>query len=54
MSKSTSDENVLRREQASLDAIKGSYPKYLLTMDLGGGNHNGIEHKNILDWLVAK
>lgn len=54
VSKSTSDENVLRRELASLDAIKDSYPKYLLTMDLGGGNHNGIEHKNILNWLVAK
>ena len=48
------DENVLRRELASLENIKDHHPKFLLTLDeLGAGaNYNGIRQLNALDWML--
>lgn len=54
VSQSVAEERVLKRELASLTAIKDSYPKYLLTMDFDSGNYNGIKHMNILQWLLEK
>ena len=42
----------LRRELAPLEEIKDNYPKYLLTMDPGFGDNNGIKRLNVLRWLV--
>lgn len=47
------DLNTLRRELASLEAIRDNYPKYLLTMDYGSGMNNGINRLNVLKWLLS-
>ncbi|MDR2999696.1 MAG: hypothetical protein LBU89_00405 [Fibromonadaceae bacterium] len=47
------DPNTLRRELASLEAIRDNYPKYLLTMDYGSGMNNGISRLNVLKWLAG-
>lgn len=47
------DEKTLKRELSSLEKIKDSYPKYLLTTDFDNVNYNGIQKINILDWLLA-
>ena len=51
----TLDEAVLKRELRSLQAIKDSYPKYLLTLDEYNkeANFNGIKKMNVLDWLLS-
>ncbi len=47
------EESTLRRELASLDAIKDHNPKYLLTMDyVPLVSHNGIKQINAIDWLL--
>lgn len=47
------DEKTLKRELSSLEKIKDSYPKYLLTTDFDNINYNGIQKINILDWLLT-
>lgn len=42
---------ILQRELAPLEKIKDNYPKFLLTMDFGSGNNNGIKRLNVLEWL---
>ena len=45
----------LERELASLNAIKDSNPKYLLTTDLDLNTvYNGIRKLNVTDWLLFK
>ena len=45
----------LERELASLNAIKDSNPKYLLTTDLDlNPVYNGIRKLNVTDWLLSK
>ena len=45
----------LERELASLNAIKDSNPKYLLTTDLDlNPVYNGIRKLNVADWLLFK
>ena len=48
------DDTTLRRELSPLEKLDDNYPKYLLTMDVlhKTDNHNGIEQKNVLDWLL--
>lgn len=47
------DERTLARELAPLQAIRDNHPKTLLTMDrIGTGNHDGIRHINLVDWLL--
>ncbi len=47
------DAKTLKRELSSLEKIKDSYPKYLLTTDFDNVNYNGIQKINILDWLLT-
>ena len=48
------DGSTLRRELASLEAIKDHNPKYLLTMDnTPFTSYNGIKQVNVLDWLLS-
>ncbi len=49
------EEMTLKRELASLDAIKDHNPKYLLTMDYAPHtSHNGIKQMNVLEWLLKE
>ena len=49
------DENTLARELSPLQSIRDNYPKTLLTLDrIGLGNHEGIQHVNIIDWLLGR
>ena len=51
----TMNDETLERELASLNAIKDSNPKYLLTMDVDFNPvYNGIRKLNIADWLFSK
>ncbi|MDR2870460.1 MAG: ATP-binding protein [Deferribacteraceae bacterium] len=43
----------LRRELASLEEIDDNYPKFLLSMDHGTGENNGIKRLNVLEWLMG-
>ncbi len=47
------DEEVLHRELASLNEINDQYPKFLLSMDYGEGDTNGIKRKNVFKWLLG-
>ncbi len=55
VSASVLDENTLKRELESLEAISDHHPKILLTLDeIGNGaNFNGIKHLNLLDCLLG-
>ncbi|MDR2972261.1 MAG: ATP-binding protein [Bacteroidales bacterium] len=51
----TINDETLERELASLNAIKDSNPKYLLTMDVDFNPvYNGIRKLNVVDWLLTK
>jgi len=51
----TMNDETLERELASLNAIKDSNPKYLLTMDMDFDPvYNGIRKLNVVDWLLSK
>ena len=54
VSYSVMEDTTLRRELSQLEKLDDNYPKYLLTMDVlhKTDNHNGIEQKNVLDWLL--
>lgn len=55
VSQTVMEEQTLKRELASLDAIKDHNPKYLLTMDYTPlTSHNGIKQINVLDWLMKE
>jgi hypothetical protein len=48
------DKKTLKRELASLEAVKDHNPKFLLTLDaVPDVSHNGIKQINALDWLLA-
>lgn len=55
VSQTTLDEDVLKRELASLKQIHDNYPKYLLTLDevFDDMNYDGIKKKNVLKWLIS-
>lgn len=51
----TMNDETLERELASLNAIKDSNPKYLLTMDMDFNPvYNGIRKLNAVDWFLSK
>ena len=53
VSQSVLDSNTLKRELASLQAIKDHNQKFLLTMDyFPPTSYNGIKQINIIDWLL--
>ena len=56
VSETTLAPETLDRELRPLEAIKDQFPKYLLTMDTiqPTANYNGIEKKNIIDWLLEQ
>ena len=55
VSQTVLEEQTLKRELSSLDAIKDHNPKYLLTMDYTPmTSYNGIKQINVLDWLLKK
>lgn len=49
---SMSDPKTAEREISSLKAIKDNYPKYIISTDLMTAEIEGIEHINIVDWLL--
>lgn len=48
------DETTYKREFAPLKAIKDNYPKYVLTMDEFPMGEDGIEQKNIIEFLLGE
>lgn len=48
------ESQILQRELASLEAIDDNYPKFLLSMDYGSGENNGIKRLNVFDWLLQE
>lgn len=55
VSQTVLEEQTLKRELSSLDAIKDHNPKYLLTMDYTPlTSYNGIKQVNVLEWLLKK
>ena len=55
VSQSVLNEETLKRELASLEAIRDHNPKYLLTMDyMPLTSHNGIKQMNVIQWLLKK
>ena len=53
VSQTVLEEQTLKRELSSLDAIKDHNPKYLLTMDYTPlTSYNGIKQVNVLEWLL--
>ncbi len=47
-------EDVRQRELAPLMKIRDNYPKTILTLDrFTAGNYEGIEVKNVVDWLLG-
>ena len=52
---SVRDENTLKRELRSLQAVKDNYPKMILTLDDDPeADYDGILRKNALEWLLEK
>jgi len=47
------DEKTFKREVSSFRNIKDNYPKYLLTLDYDNITFEGIQKKNVVDWLLA-
>ena len=47
------DEKVFEREVSSLRNIRDNYPKFLLTLDYDNVNIEGIQKKNVIDWLLT-
>ena len=48
------DEKTFEREISSFKNIKDNYPKYLLTLDYDNAVIDGIQKKNVIDWLSNK
>jgi predicted AAA+ superfamily ATPase len=48
-----SSEQTREREFGSLEAIQDNYPKYVLTLDSILQSRNGIEHRNLIDFLLS-
>ena len=52
VAQSVMDETTLTRELAPLQQIKDNYPKILLTRDHGRNSYLGIQHINVIEWLL--
>ncbi|MBQ3033279.1 MAG: ATP-binding protein [Deferribacterales bacterium] len=46
-------EETVAREFGIYDSIRDNFPKYVVTMDEVDMSHNGIKHRNIIDFLLA-
>lgn len=49
-----SGEETIRREFGAFDRITDASPKYVLSLDRMDLSHDGIEHMNIVDFLLHK
>jgi predicted AAA+ superfamily ATPase len=49
-----SSEETAQREFGSLERIKDNYPKYVLTTDSFTQSRQGIEHRNVFQWLLHR
>ncbi len=49
---SLSDQSTIQREFSVLENIPDNYPKTVISMDNVNFSHNGIIHKNIIDFLM--
>ena len=49
-----SSENTIKREFGAYDKITDASPKYVLSLDKIDLSHDGIEHLNIVDFLLHK
>ncbi len=47
-------DKTIEREYRSLHAIKDNYPKYVISLDKGVCDREGIKHINLIDFLVGK
>jgi len=47
------DGKTFEREVSSFRNIRDNYPKYLLTLDYDSVIIEGIQKKNVIDWLLA-
>lgn len=55
VSQTVMEEQTLKRELSSLEAIKDHNPKYILTMDYTPRtSYNGIKQINVLEWLMKE
>jgi len=50
---SMSDPKTANREIRPLKSIDDNYPKYIISTDIITSEIEGIEHKNIVDWLLC-
>lgn len=48
------DEKTFEREVSSFKTIRDNYPKYLLTLDYDTVVIDGIQKKNVIDWLLEE
>ena len=48
------DEKTFEREISSFKNIRDNYPKYLLTLDYDNVIIEGIQKKNVIDWLLKR
>ena len=48
------DEKTFEREFSSFRNIRDNYPKYLLTLDYENVIIDGIQKRNVIDWLLGK
>ncbi len=46
------EESTIEREFSVLDAIEDNFPKMVISMDRVNRSRNGIEHKNIIEFLL--
>lgn len=54
VSASILDENTRKRELEAFSTIKDNYPKYILTLDdFDFGSLGGIQHKNVIEWMLG-
>ncbi len=51
---SMSDPQTAEREVHPLKSINDNYPKYIISTDIITAEIEGIEHKNIVEWLLKK
>ena len=49
-----SSDDVVEREFGAYKNVPDNFPKYVITMDKLDYSHDGIIHRNIVDWLLEK
>ena len=47
-------EDTIEREFGVYDRVRDNFPKYVVTLDEFDMSRNGIKHRNIRDFLLAK